>query len=98
MPKLAMEGIEAPPPPSKFDLTLYVSERPEGIGLLLLYNADLFDAERMAGFLAQLEGMLTAFVTEPETPIDEVSLVTEAARAVLPDPAIPILEQPGLAP
>ena len=98
MPKLAMEGIEAPPPPSKFDLTLYVSERPEGIGLLLLYNADLFDAERMAGFLAQLEGMLAAFVAEPETPIDEVSLVTEAARAVLPDPAAPLVEQPGLVP
>ncbi|HEU4556305.1 MAG TPA: non-ribosomal peptide synthase/polyketide synthase [Longimicrobium sp.] len=77
---------------SKFDLTLYVSEGDRGIGVTLVYAADLFDAPRMRGLLAQLEGVLRQAVAAPETRIGALSLATEAARGVLPDPAEPLDE------
>ncbi|HEU4560300.1 MAG TPA: amino acid adenylation domain-containing protein, partial [Longimicrobium sp.] len=77
---------------SKFDLTLYVGERAGGIGVTLVYAADLFDAPRMRGLLAQLEGVLRQAVAAPETRVGAMSLATEAARGVLPDPAEPLDE------
>ncbi|HEX6746468.1 MAG TPA: amino acid adenylation domain-containing protein [Longimicrobium sp.] len=77
---------------SKFDLTLYVEERGGGIAVFLVYAADLFDAPRMRGLLAQLEGVLRQSVAAPETRVGALSLATEAARGVLPDPAEPLDE------
>ncbi|HEY0022714.1 MAG TPA: amino acid adenylation domain-containing protein [Longimicrobium sp.] len=75
---------------SKFDLTLYVGERDGGIGVSLVYAADLFDAPRMRELLAQLEVVLRHVAAVPETRVGALSLATEAARDVLPDPARPI--------
>jgi amino acid adenylation domain-containing protein len=75
---------------SKFDLTLYVGERDGGIYVNLVYAADLFDAPRMRALLAQLEGVLRQAVAAPETRVGALSLATEAARGVLPDPARPL--------
>ncbi|HEX9938582.1 MAG TPA: amino acid adenylation domain-containing protein, partial [Longimicrobium sp.] len=75
---------------SKFDLTLYVRERDGGINVILVYAADLFDAPRMGELLAQLEGVLRQAVAAPETRVGALSLATEAARGVIPDPARPI--------
>ncbi|HET7232709.1 MAG TPA: non-ribosomal peptide synthase/polyketide synthase [Longimicrobium sp.] len=75
---------------SKFDLTLYVRERDGGIHVNLVYAADLFDAPRMRSLLAQLEGVLRQAAAAPETRVGALSLATEAAHAVLPDPARPI--------
>jgi amino acid adenylation domain-containing protein len=75
---------------SKFDLTLYVLERNGAIVVNLVYAADLFDAPRMREFLAQLEGVLRQAAAAPETRVGALSLATEAARGVLPDPAAPL--------
>ncbi|HEY0022717.1 MAG TPA: non-ribosomal peptide synthase/polyketide synthase [Longimicrobium sp.] len=75
---------------SKFDLTLYVKERDGGLHVNLVYAADLFDAPRMRGLLSQVEGVLRQAVAAPETRVGALSLATEAARGVLPDPARPI--------
>ncbi|HET7462054.1 MAG TPA: amino acid adenylation domain-containing protein, partial [Longimicrobium sp.] len=76
---------------SKFDLTLYVGEqRDGGIYVNLVYAADLFDAPRMRALLAQLEGVLRQAAAAPETRVGALSLATEAARGVLPDPTRPI--------
>ncbi|HEU0052142.1 MAG TPA: amino acid adenylation domain-containing protein, partial [Longimicrobium sp.] len=75
---------------SKFDLTLYVRERDGEIRLNLVYAADLFDAPRMRALLSQLEGVLRQAAAAPETRVGALSLATEAARGVLPDPARPI--------
>jgi amino acid adenylation domain-containing protein len=79
---------------SKFDLTLYVGERSGGIDVNLVYAADLFDAPRMRELLAQLEGVLRQAAAAPETRVGALSLATEAARGVLPDPARPIEAEP----
>jgi amino acid adenylation domain-containing protein len=77
--------------PSKFDLTLYVGEqRDGGIYVNLVYAADLFGARRMRELLAQLEGVLRQAAAAPETRVGALSLATDAARGVLPDPARPI--------
>ena len=73
---------------SKFDMTFYVSEAENGgVGIELVYNADLFDAARMEDLLAQLALFLDQALERPEEPVGGISLVTAAARAVLPDPA-----------
>ncbi|HEX2190626.1 MAG TPA: condensation domain-containing protein, partial [Longimicrobiaceae bacterium] len=51
---------------AKFDLTLYAGERPEGIGLHLVYNSDLFDAGRVAALLAQLVAVLQQALEDPD--------------------------------
>jgi amino acid adenylation domain-containing protein len=75
---------------SKFDLTIYAAEAAGEIRLDLVYNADLFDRERVEEMAAQLERILARAAEAPETRIAGISLVTDAARAVLPDPARPL--------
>ncbi|HET7231440.1 MAG TPA: amino acid adenylation domain-containing protein, partial [Longimicrobium sp.] len=89
--EVARGGSGAGEVSSKFDLTLYVGEQQDGgIYVNLVYAADLFDAPRMRGLLAQLEGVLRQAAAAPETRVGALSLATEAARGLLPDPARPI--------
>lgn len=73
-------------PPSKFDLTLYVSEHPttgpddfEGVGGAIVYNADLFDDDRITELARQLEQFLAEASVHPDMPAAEQSLVTPTA-------------------
>lgn len=71
---------------SKFDLTLFVEEHANGLLLNLVYNADLFTAERMQEMLAQYAFLAEQLVRDPAMPLGSLSLVTPTARLVLPDP------------
>jgi amino acid adenylation domain-containing protein len=91
---VALAGLEVHPLgtggdlASKFDLTLYAGEVPGGgIGMHLVYNVALFDAERAQEMLAQLLGVLRQAAEDVERPVGRLSLLTESARSVLPDPA-----------
>jgi amino acid adenylation domain-containing protein len=75
---------------SKFDITLYVWEQGNAICLAALYNADIFDAERMRAMLSQYRGLLTQIADDSAKPIRSYSLVTPEVRAILPDPALPL--------
>nr|QEO74128.1 condensation domain-containing protein [uncultured bacterium] len=93
--RLELTGLRVEPVPleqadSKFDFTLYVRELPDTLRLDLVYNADLFEPERMAEMQRQLEHLLTQVIAAPETRIGELSLVTPASAALLPDPAQPL--------
>ncbi|HST61038.1 MAG TPA: condensation domain-containing protein, partial [Longimicrobium sp.] len=91
IPGLEVAGADSTPEiTSKFDLTLYVQEDGEGIHVHLVYAADLFDAARMRELLSQIEGVLRQAADAPETRIGALALATDAARAVLPDPAAPL--------
>jgi len=84
---------------SKFDLTIYAAESAEGIGLDLVYNADLFDAPRMEEMLRQYLSLLVQAVANPEAPLDAFRLLTPEATALLPDPTAPqSTEFPGAVP
>jgi amino acid adenylation domain-containing protein len=71
---------------SKFDLTVYASEAPEGLGLAFLYNADLFDEARMEALADAFAAFLEQAVSEPDRSIHAYSLRQGAAAAQLPDP------------
>ncbi len=86
MPGLTVEPLHQPEVPSKFDLTAYVRRQGERIHLDLVYNADLFDARRIAELLAQYEHLLRQAAAAPERPIDALDLLTESARPLLPEP------------
>ncbi|HEV7518414.1 MAG TPA: condensation domain-containing protein, partial [Thermoanaerobaculia bacterium] len=90
LPGLRVEVAAIPEPAAKFDLTFYVRGDGEGIRLDLAYNADLFDAPRMAELLLQLEWLLAQAIERPEEPVGRLSLVTPSARVLLPDPEAPL--------
>ncbi|HEX6039981.1 non-ribosomal peptide synthetase, partial [Longimicrobium sp.] len=94
---VSLPGLEVHPlgtggeVPSKFDMTLYAGEAPGGaIALHLVYNVALFDAPRVREMLAQLTGVLRQAAEDVERPIGTLSLLTDSARSVLPDPALPL--------
>jgi amino acid adenylation domain-containing protein len=86
LPGLQIAPFALPEVNAKFDLTLYVRERDAEIELDLVYNADLFAAPRMSELLGQLQRILEQVAATPDQPIAQVSLLTTAARALLPDP------------
>ncbi len=68
---------------TKFDLTLLVSDRPDGLELALWYRTDLFTgatAERMLGHLDQL---LAGFASDPSADLTTLPLSDAAERAQL---------------
>ena len=71
---------------SMFDLTLYVREQNKGTQLELVYNADLFEPDRMVEMLEQFKHLLVQIVEKPEERIACFSLVTPTAKAILPYP------------
>lgn len=95
LPGLSAEVISIFEHASKFDLTLYVLEEEQGIKLELVYNADLFERERMAEMLRQFNHLLSQIVSQPEDKIDNFSLVSQDAREVLPDPTLRLAAQAG---
>ena len=50
---------------AKFDLTLFLTDKPEGIAGLLSYNTDLFDAERMERLAGHFVNLLEGAVSNP---------------------------------
>jgi amino acid adenylation domain-containing protein len=86
LPDLTLEVISLPDPPSKFDLTVYVSDEEGGLRLELVYNADLFAADRMRDLLRQFERVLEQAVERPDDRIMNFDLRTPEARDALPDP------------
>lgn len=84
------EFVQLSDPDAKFDLTLYLQELDGGIQLSLVYNRLLFSEARMAELLRQYEGLLRQATRAPKQRLSLFSLLTEEARAVLPDPAQPL--------
>ena len=68
---LQLSGLEIEPISldygwSKFDLTLFASELPEGIELAIEYSSDLFDADTIERMLEHYELLLSGMVANPE--------------------------------
>ncbi len=84
--ELTIEPLSLPDSPSKFDLTLYAKEIDSGLELRTVYNADLFDSERIAEMLAQFQSLVTQVVNTPNHRLDQLSLLTRNSAEKLPDP------------
>jgi amino acid adenylation domain-containing protein len=81
-----------PYPAAKFDITLHAPEIGGKIELTSVYNTELFTESRMAALLEEWDYLLAQAVENPQSRIDDYSLVTPCARAVLPDPTAPLEE------
>jgi len=86
LPGLELEGLALPEAPARFDLTLDLAERKEGLHLRLVWNADLFDRPRMEELLREYRLLLEQIADRPGEMIDLYTLVTPEARGLLPDP------------
>lgn len=94
----ARTALEIPEAASPRDLTISAENRPDGVELFAIYNAELFDELRVRILLEQYEGLLRQILREPRERIDSYSLMTESSRRVLPDASVALGEPPaGLA-
>jgi amino acid adenylation domain-containing protein len=73
-------------PGAKFDIVLYAPEVGGKIELAVVYNTALFREGRIATLLEQFASLLAQIVDNPELPVGQLSLVTDASCTVLPDP------------
>ncbi len=73
-------------PGAKFDLVFQAPEFDDGIELTLVYNPDLFSETRAQSMLEQWASLLAQVAAGPAQRIEQFSLLTPAAQALLPDP------------
>jgi non-ribosomal peptide synthetase component F len=65
LPELAASGVDGDEKAgSKFDLTLYAEDAPEGLHLQMVYATDLFDGPRVEEMLVQLGQLLARFAAD----------------------------------
>ncbi len=65
---------------SKFDLTLYVMEEPQGLSCMCEYNTDLFNGDRIERMLGHLQVLLEGVVVDPDRYLSELPLLTAQER------------------
>ena len=68
---------------SKFDLSMFVIERPEGLECMVEYSTDLFDAVTIQRLLGHYRVLLDAVVADPGRGINELPLLTSEERRKL---------------
>jgi amino acid adenylation domain-containing protein len=77
---LGFHRIEAGSGAATFDLTLSCAGDPGGIGTLLQYRTDLFDAPSMDRLLGHFRTLLTAAAADPERRLGDLPLLTGPER------------------
>ncbi|HEX6292587.1 MAG TPA: amino acid adenylation domain-containing protein [Herpetosiphonaceae bacterium] len=65
---------------SKFDLTMFMWERADGLGGALEYSTDLFDDATIARMLRHFQTLLEGIVADPAQPIGRLPLLAEPER------------------
>ncbi|MGO9087691.1 MAG: non-ribosomal peptide synthetase [Candidatus Sulfotelmatobacter sp.] len=68
---------------SKFDLTLYAMEEPQGLSFACEYNTDLFHSDRIERMLGHLQVLLEGIVGNPDQRLSELPLLTMEERQQL---------------
>ena len=83
LPGLETTRLDLDTTTAKFDLTLSLTEQPEGLSGVIEYATDLFDATTIARLAGHFTTLLEGIVADPETPIAELPLLTAAEREQL---------------
>ncbi len=68
---------------SKFDLTLFVTERAGALQAVVEYNTDLFEAETIRRMLGHYQTLLEGIVANPDQRLSDLPLLTETERQQL---------------
>ncbi|GEM_PF-2421918 len=88
MGNLTLSPVSIDSPVAKYELTLSLSERADGIDGALNYNTDIFDAERIRLIGTHFNGLLEAVVAAPHARLSELPLlVTGRGRRLAPGEA-----------
>jgi amino acid adenylation domain-containing protein len=77
---LEVSGVGGESGTAKFDLTLFVEERGEELGLVLEYNTDLFAARTIEEMLESFRRLVEGIVTEPERSIGSFEMIDAEER------------------
>ena len=75
-------------PGTVIELTLGIVERAEGICLHMEYNPNLLENSTICRFLDHYEKLLEAVLENPDTPVSELAILTDAERAKLWPPPV----------
>jgi len=86
LPDLTLSHLPAPEIGSKFDLTVYADDSAPALRFDFVYNARLFTGARIEELARQYRGLLEQIERRPDRPVNHLSLVTEPAARLLPDP------------
>ena len=95
MPGLTLSPFGAENRTAKFDLTLGIVEKPDGINALLDYSTDLFDETTAQRMLSHFNNLLEAICANTDTRLQELALLSpDESRHLLHDfnpkaPALP---------
>ncbi|MCG8363542.1 MAG: amino acid adenylation domain-containing protein, partial [Pseudanabaenales cyanobacterium] len=65
---------------ARFDLTLFISESYSGLTGMWRYNTDLFEAATIDRISDHFQTLLTAVVSNPQQPVDQLPLLQAAER------------------
>ncbi len=79
-PELQFTPVDLPIATSKFDLTLFATEVPEGLRLTMEYSTDLFDAATVDRMLAHYLVLLEEIIAHPDHPIGALRMLTTEER------------------
>lgn len=98
LPGLTFESLEVHSNTSTFDLTLNLTEIPDGMHVSVEYGTDLFKADTIRRLLENWEMLLKAVVANPEQSIDTLPLITETEQKKIlvefnQDPFVPMPEK-----
>jgi amino acid adenylation domain-containing protein len=83
LPEATAEAISVDKPGSPLDLTVYVSEREGRHAVDVLYNTDLFDADRIERLLADYAALVGALAADAAAPVADIA---PDLPAVVPPP------------
>ncbi|HEY0603973.1 MAG TPA: amino acid adenylation domain-containing protein, partial [Herpetosiphonaceae bacterium] len=96
LPDLRLRPINVVQRTSTFDISLFMSEEPDGIQGLLEYNTDLFDDATITRLVGHFSTVLAAIAADPDRSVAELPLLTETEHeqlAVWNATAAPIAQQ-----
>ena len=74
---------EAYPATAQLDMTLFFTERSDGLDGALVFSTELFDAERMVSMIARLVALLERACAMPGRSIDELLADDEAPTGMV---------------
>jgi amino acid adenylation domain-containing protein/non-ribosomal peptide synthase protein (TIGR01720 family) len=82
-PGLAAESVPVETETAMFDLTLEMTETPNGLKGVIEYNTDLFDATTIQRMIGHVQVLLEGIVADPQQTISELPLLADAERQQL---------------
>jgi tyrocidine synthetase-3 len=83
LPGVDVQELDFPLSGSKFDLTFFFKQKPEGLQIELEYNKDIFSRSRIERMTAHLEGLLGSAVVSPDMAISELKYIDPAEEQLI---------------